>query len=579
MAGQGSASLVVRNIPFDSVTSVGDYGRAFSGAEGFIGPRVGRTFASHEGQLYQDYVFDFTTAADASRALHLHPTVTIQNRSYAVQANNGEFGDLQFSHSEPRITRPPPVISPPQKRAKPDVPPKKLQCQICFIELDANYSTPCRRCKSPRCLDCLKKEFEIALRNIDRMPVMCCFTIMHYQVARGVLREAEIEEYKMKFDEFNTIDPLYCPVPTCSTFIPPRTFKSGDVQVPCRVCNTVICTKCKQPAVGEHICAKDEPRQFILETFHYKTCPKCGTGVMKMFGCPHVRCQCGAHWCWDCQRPINACYQKPCRTARDDGQTSGREEVDSDSDEELDDSAQRLSAATETAEAVVVEERPAVENNTAPADIVTLPAPISNTEVAEQPVQPEAQSIIPSTEADDPRPPIEGNETTQSTTSEAPATETTEPEPGPTQPENLDDPDDFDWEGQSLDFGDEPVDEAWDSWGCRHVFRDFERQYIPERWLIGVNVVKDQDLEVECMACFKKVMVWETKTEEESKEKGNVAGPSTAPVMVSGTSRKENATKATCSFECRLCGIVYCGTCKKAATKRIRRERLAPDVE
>src|ERR1700761_1115428 len=53
-----------------------------------------------------------------------------------------------------------------------------------------------------------------------------------------------------------------------------------------------------------------------------------------MYGCPHVRCQCGAHWCWDCQRPMNACYEKPCRAARDAGNHSdgAAEEADSDDD-------------------------------------------------------------------------------------------------------------------------------------------------------------------------------------------------------------------------------------------------------
>jgi hypothetical protein len=33
---------------------------------------------------------------------------------------------------------------------------------------------------------------------------------------------------------------------------------------------------------------------------------------MKMFGCPHMRCLCGAQWCWDCRRPIKACHRRPC---------------------------------------------------------------------------------------------------------------------------------------------------------------------------------------------------------------------------------------------------------------------------
>jgi hypothetical protein len=135
----------------------------------------------------------------------------------------------------------------------------------------------------------LERDFQVSMTDMDRMPVRCCTTVMHHEVANGILPAAEIEAYKSKFDEMNTVDPLYCPVPTCSTFIPPRMFNQGDSKVTCPVCDTRICTKCKQRAAQEHTCSENDERQFILKTFDYKTCPKCGTGVVKMYGCPHVR--------------------------------------------------------------------------------------------------------------------------------------------------------------------------------------------------------------------------------------------------------------------------------------------------
>ena len=32
----------------------------------------------------------------------------------------------------------------------------------------------------------------------------------------------------------------------------------------------------------------------------YKLCPACGNGVKKTYGCDHMTCFCGCHWCWSC---------------------------------------------------------------------------------------------------------------------------------------------------------------------------------------------------------------------------------------------------------------------------------------
>merc|ERR1712048_265050 len=31
-----------------------------------------------------------------------------------------------------------------------------------------------------------------------------------------------------------------------------------------------------------------------------KACPKCKTVTVKISGCNHITCPCGAHWCWQC---------------------------------------------------------------------------------------------------------------------------------------------------------------------------------------------------------------------------------------------------------------------------------------
>jgi hypothetical protein len=555
---------------------------------------------------------------DASKAYQLHPQMTIRGRTYPVtpyypddNEDDDDDDDEDDEQSTPPETGPSDavpslsdIISPPPKRQKTEPSVDKILCKVCFQELDGAYSTPCRRCAGPRCYDCLRKEFQLALKYRDRMPVTCCQAVMHHEVARGVLSDEEIDLYKLRWDESKTVDPLYCPIPTCSTFIPPRMVKPRKSSVDCPSCGTLICTKCKQLATAQHVCSKDDARLMIVETFHYKLCPKCGTGVMKMFGCPHVRCQCGAHWCWDCQRPMTACYRRPC-SGRDDGEASVvAEEDEFESGDETDRAIEEQEVPepgasgpdmADTAQTVIDGESSGDAElrsaDTAPMQHEPyLTIQVGNSGTPQMPdegsdpplVEPasETPSVLPSTETDDGQPrlehipsAVEGVEATVEATDPP-----TEPSASaPVESQNLDDPDDFDWEGRSMDFGDEPIDEAWDIWGCQHQLCKFEKPAIPEFWLVGLDRSDRDGIAVECMSCFEKVKVWEGKGGTSAGESGECKKAIDKSGRESSfkTRRLVKVNKSQCSYECRLCGVVYCGTCQKAAARRIQKDRAA----
>lgn len=611
MAGQGFTSLTISDINLhpDLVCTVVEH--TFQDLEGYLSTRA--QTESVDGTLrLRLCIVDFRSSPEAANALHFQPQLTISGHIYTV----APFFDTNMDNTpadtlfEPleqrdRAQAPPPQMSTgtsppsherrPRKRLRKQPPkPPKPQCKVCYTDLEGLYSTPCRKCKSPRCYDCLKREFGVAMMHLERMPVICCGTIMHYEVVNKLLPTAEIEAYKLRFDEQNTANPLYCPVPTCSTFIPPRLFSKNETKVLCITCSVTICTKCKQQADDNHICAKIEQREAILNTFHYKICPKCGTGVMKMFGCPHVRCQCGAHWCWDCQRPINACYQKPCRVAREDGQHSEQSADDFDSDDESEivlpgqtapaeqpttttsESNVTAGISATVAEDVVVTE-PVVE--TMPIELVSSNLEgelMTGTIEHGAPNVEDATEMITSTTEEAALPQVAGDVTTGEQTTEnteAPAPET----------ENLDDPALRDWEAESIDFGDEPNDESHDIWGCRHQFRDFEKQHIPEFWQAGVDPKTPGDLEVGCLSCFKNAKVWETKEDEQASGSSNnqmeTKKDDEKPIIPEENLPKKKTDTNHCAFECQLCGVVYCGKCKKAAIKKMRKEKRADDDE
>ena len=126
---------------------------------------------------------------------------------------------------------------------------------------------------------------------------------------------------------------------TPPTHLPPTFFACPD-------CHIAICTDCKQV---EHSGAPCDTSQLdyevaMLEQFGYvshyqslclernlltppqKRCPSCKAAVKKMFGCYHMQCRCGAHWCYNCQRSKDQC----------DGGCGEDDEYDSDEDEDED---------------------------------------------------------------------------------------------------------------------------------------------------------------------------------------------------------------------------------------------------
>ena len=155
-------------------------------------------------------------------------------------------------------------------------------CFICASTIKKDrFRRPCRKCKEHWCYECIRNLFTTAIKDSERMPARCCQNVIHHSVATDVLDPKALATYKLRYEEFCTPKPFYCPVPTCSTFIPPRRLISADhhKRLPCPSCAARLCTKCRQTAHSGHQCSTAEDAILvIIRTLKYKPCPKCGTG-------------------------------------------------------------------------------------------------------------------------------------------------------------------------------------------------------------------------------------------------------------------------------------------------------------
>jgi hypothetical protein len=199
----------------------------------------------------------------------------------------------------------------------------------------------CKRCASGDfCADCLKNWFLDACNNESKMPPKCC-SIIPLSTVANLLDSSQVDLYKAKYEEWSTPDRIYCPVPTCSTFIPQRLYikirqnpyspcnipgitstfnqsqymqneapkKDVKPHVACPTCGVSVCTKCRSFShIGNCPGSDIDPvLEEQLKKWKIKRCPKCRTGVRRMYGCSHIECRCGAHFCWECLLPIGQC--------------------------------------------------------------------------------------------------------------------------------------------------------------------------------------------------------------------------------------------------------------------------------
>ncbi|KAH7135674.1 hypothetical protein B0J11DRAFT_425634 [Dendryphion nanum] len=352
---------------------------------------------------------------------------------------------------------PPPPPHAPYLDTMPFPPPVQTEiiCIICCDKFPLSQKHidvifPCKPCGAAYCVTCVKGMFITATEDVTRMPPRCCVQIQLHH-ARPHLTEAEAAAFRTKYEEWNTPHPFYCPVPACSTFIPLRLLKlSGASEkgktrvdsvvgtptspvIACPKCSTDACTNCRELAhTGP--CKNldfglDEETTALLKSWGYKRCPKCGQGIRRMYGCNHLECICGAHFCWVCLRSRDDCDGGACYEDEDEDYSS-EEEQDTNESESSD-------------------EHPLEVIDTS----ITNPAP-------------EGSSGVDAISAETSESSSTANAVVTSVTIEQPTT----PLPVPRR-RNLDAGSHGYWENQGLDFGEEPTDDIEDrAWSCYHNF-------------------------------------------------------------------------------------------------------------
>lgn len=511
---QGSYTLIIHNVPSTTETS---HLRALRNLPGFVGFEI----TDAESSIATNILVHFSTAAEAASAMASQPVVAF---------DGGITRRLRFDEKSQ---------DPCQKRAKrKKTPPSILppQCLACDEEIQGRQVKACFYCDSRWCCDCLRTNILTALNYPELFPPKCCDKILHFDVAKDILPAADYDKYKARFEEFCTTKPVYCANLECATFLPPRVSRpTNRGHVYCPSCHNTTCSKCKElveiAAEFNHICTTADEMVAMMKQYGYKRCPRCDMGVAKMHGCSHVRCQCGAHWCWDCLRPVVICWSKPCLSVRE-----------LTNDDDVDNSGVIDSTAVAQVNTVEV----------APQEPVGYLQQSLTAAQSHPPTSPETSSII-----------------------------------------NLDAESWTDWTGSDYDFGDEPISETWDAWGCQHLFTPVHKAAIHQHWLpVSSDPRSSKELkQIHCLKCYRAIGLGEAVVEnknpsEQANGSGNAStttkqspvptsGPENAPIVAQSmkTAKKKRKGRRETTFlnlfNCKICGVFYCLECKKLATKEL----------
>ncbi|KAJ9632595.1 hypothetical protein H2204_007899 [Knufia peltigerae] len=443
MAYAGPTSLIIEDVPLDPITSLGDIERHFTGAEGYIGAKISNTRLNSTARIVQNFVFEFSSAADAAQAFQSRSIITVADRAYTVIPNGGFFDA--------------------ERHVEDNVQPNQDQ---------PNASN-------------VKKEPTDALKSREN--------------GNGPQDDSEVEA-DTNLDDDDEPEPE-----------------------------------------GPNVSRDQEANEAITD---------------------------GAHTRRDFDSVHNGLEQssEPADNPGFAALLIAIDIRDVQSDTAKEESSEQGGAQDIAAHVACGDGGPTTVPGGGPSasdgihHTVVVVGPNgggrgNNTIMANEALQPQTQATA-------------GTSNTQEPAS-SDAISPSLPEFDDNATPDLDDPDLEDWE-EDFDLGNEPRDEQWDVWGCRHRFQTFSTAGIPDFWLVGVDARKDDRVEIECMSCFKKVAV--LKDDCGSKSDGSSSPPETQDQPGVVVQVKKSGT-----WKCKLCGVIYCKRCVKVAKKRIMRERISAD--
>ena len=216
-----------------------------------------------------------------------------------------------------------------EKFAQDDAKKQTKKCEICLEEFslldETNYFLNCNCVLHNVCFDNMVKS---AIES-NNLPIKCpnCKIPVHPNFIEDSLRNVnpqlfdKYEHFSMNNFILNNNDAYSsCPTPGCEYMF---FFQPGEHNFLCPLCYKNYCLNCKDEWHRGMTCQqyKDSrdvnklDNQFFqfVKGAKFKMCPRCKFWVEKNQGCNHMRCRCGADFCYLCGEFMDMSRGHKCR--------------------------------------------------------------------------------------------------------------------------------------------------------------------------------------------------------------------------------------------------------------------------
>ncbi|KAI8986732.1 hypothetical protein BD414DRAFT_578024 [Trametes punicea] len=193
-----------------------------------------------------------------------------------------------------------------------------VQCTACTLEINISaedaVQAPCLHIYHAECLLTFVRN---AIDSTAQFPPRCCRRTIPTSLFEPYLTPELKEALAAREAERNTPRRVYCANPQCSRFL-----GAQDDGVPVRVytcsvlaCQTRTCARCRSALDCEtshhaHVCRGDPAGNETLrlgKRMGWTRCPRCTELVERKSGCPHMKCRCGADFCYLCGELYRDC--------------------------------------------------------------------------------------------------------------------------------------------------------------------------------------------------------------------------------------------------------------------------------
>lgn len=138
------------------------------------------------------------------------------------------------------------------------------------------------------CGDCIRRMFEVAIKDTAFFPPRCCSKAIPYFSCVSFLTEDLTSRFLEKRRELDTPNRVYCSRPTCAKWIDPTSITAGVGS--CVACGDKTCYSCKRPQ-HSGLCPKDKDVKKLMDVARenkWKACPSCKEMIELGKGCYHI---------------------------------------------------------------------------------------------------------------------------------------------------------------------------------------------------------------------------------------------------------------------------------------------------